>query len=251
MPFDARAASSELAVTILPVSGLPTGVCYDRLGFKRNSAQDNFLQPNASRARERVVVVVHGVQHDALAAFARADSTMVSCAFGEVASHRHGTIACVWYVGVNKLSSLNDSGGGERWGHYGLSKAMASGRVRWRCDGKLITAATHRGAALVHGSANPHAVLALLGFCEYAKAVAGEGLQSLTIEQHPSLPCAQLFHEKYCHATHPSICLIYQSLGFIKTAMGTYAWYSDVCQPFDACHDRYLALLQIGDDASL
>jgi hypothetical protein len=244
-PFDVVGKSSGLMVTPVGISDLPHGACYERFGFKRNSAQDRFLKSGGAG----FVVIVHGVHDDPVTAFVTPDSSMVSCAFGEITPQRSTTGARVWYVGVNKENQMNDSHHGVNWGHYGLTPHVLSNHsVRWKLGGKNVTAAMHQKVQIAHGSANPFAVLALLEFCKLVKHHAKRS--AMTIEQHPGLPCAQLFHTSYSHATHPAICLIYQSLGFVKTAMGTYAWYSDLCPPFEAHHDRFVAYMLEGRDAS-
>jgi len=237
-PFDVLQALQGLSVTCLRVADLPKDACYDRFGFKRNSAQDNFLKSGGTG----LVVIVHGVHDDPLTAFVTPDSSMVSCAFGEITSQRSSTSARVWYVGVNKDNHINDSHRGTCWGHYGLTPIKTAKGTWWRLGKRNVTAAMHQHAQIAHGSANPFAVLALFKFCTY--------VQANTIEQHSELPCAQLFHKMYNHAAHPAICLVYQSLGFAKTPMGNYAWYEHYCEPIQTHHDTFVRRMLQGQDAS-
>lgn len=204
---------------------------FEQLGFSRKSAQGNFL---AGDDPEKFAVIVHEPHVEEH----RIDGPhVVACAFGT----RSVQGGVVWYVGVNKNHSLNNSERGRRWGHYGLSKDSTGAKTRWKeTDGKKITAKNH--VKHVKGSANPYAVFALWCFCKFAL--------SRDIWQHSTLPCAQLFHKDYDHTTHPATQLIYTSLGFAKTQLGHFARYDALSRPLNECFRQFLERMRAGLDAS-
>ena len=204
---------------------------FECLGFKERSAQGNFLRAASSNT---VVVLVHEVHTSPQR---MDDVEVVASAFG---STNHQGDAVIWYVGVNKRHTFNDSKQGTRWGHYGLTKDTSGAKTRWKSGNSKLTMRNH--GRLVKGSANPYAVLALWSFLKYTKAQ--------NASQHPELPCAQLFHPKYDHTTHPATQLIYNSLGFIKSPMGNYVRYNSTSSPLNDWMREYLERLQLGLDAS-
>ena len=207
---------------------------YASLGFKDTSAQANFL---SERSSDALVLMVHEPFVEITPDFL--NPHMIACAFGTM-----GAESVVWYVGTNKSHELNDSLRGQRWGHYGLAKTTISkSQIRWKSvDGPKLTMKNH--TKHVHGSANPYAVFALLCFKMFARATR-------SIQQHPTLPCAQLFHPHYSHEKDPSIQLIYDSLGYKKSASGNYVWYADVMPRQEASFRDFLERMHMGMDASI
>ena len=170
-----------------------------RFGFKWGSRQHNFLRgPPPRRSRRVAILVASKGEHE---------ENKVACSFGEVFEHRDGTrVLHVWYVGAFRSHHLNlkGSGKGGGWGVFPLSAVIQGKKVAWVSRGTPITPFNFE--ALVHGSPNPYAALALAHLVERSGC-------DLAL-QEPSLPCAKLFGPEYSHAGHPSISLIYRSLSF-------------------------------------
>jgi hypothetical protein len=180
------------------------GDFHEALGIKVHSKLWNFLKTPAAGRYACLL-------HDAPTTSPTSEHT-VAVAFASL----HGSTLVLWHVGVRKAHPLNDSRGGRRWGVYGLTK---DGN-RWRsADGTRLTSRNKHLERYVFGSPNPYAMLVVCALAERFSPLAA-------IEQHPDMPCAQLFHPHYDHSTHPAIQLLYRALGFVRSPVGHYVWYA-------------------------
>ena len=204
LPFHPESA---LRAKVLPIDDLclEDGF-HERLGFAVSSKQWNFLH---TPRHSRFVLLLMRCGDDTSSP---TDDRTLAVVFGE----RSGGMIELWHVSVNRRHPLNDSHRGERWGIYGIERVVEGQKTRWRQPGGgKVTARNH--TRLVRGTPNPYAVIAVAEVVRHFGGVT-------QVQQHPEMPCAQLFHKDYDHASHPAIALIYRSLGF-RYQVGRYVWY--------------------------
>jgi hypothetical protein len=200
-----------------------------RLGIKEKSKQANFLKSNNSNYY--VVLISSTPKPTQLY-----DESIVAYALGSFMSGE----LMLWQVGIVKSHPWNDSERGKNWGVYGISKVREGNNVRWKShDGKKLTMKNH--AKYIKGTPNPYAVSAVFLFAKYFPNIR-------SITQNPESPCAAVFHKDYDHTTHPAIVTIYKALGFERSMVGNYVWYSDVMPTLDHSLKQMLVRMHKGID---
>jgi len=230
---------SNLLVLLIPFedfTGALQGGAQDEqiknvFGFQKDSAQYNFLvktDPSASsasssrRSSSRYMVLLQ-IPSNKTGKYKTSDVIFSEDNVAWVFGTRGAALFEVCHIGVNKGHHLIAANRAEpTWGWCGLvsraSKA-SSGKIRWFTDDDDTRLTPTNFAKHIHGRANPYAVRALYAFCTLdVQNTPRRGVQQA------NMPCAQLFHENYDHATHPGIALIYSSLHF-KYVDGKYQWH--------------------------
>ena len=211
-PFEPEAA--HVRVCALEDIGFDVEDMEAEYGFDRSSKQGNWLT-NGMPNRVAAVRFDSGEKPGHLA-----DESVVARAFGELRSEAGGGAWLeLWYLGVRPQHAYNRSHGGRCWGSHGIVKysiGIEKKKVRWMTtEGRNLT----RGNAVRHvrGTPNPYATMCLVELAVRCRCTA--------VSQNPEIPCAKLFHEHYCHETHPGTLLVFRSLGFAQPPqLDHFAW---------------------------
>lgn len=190
---------------------------YAEYGFLRGSMQYNFLMSGSPSSLVFLRYTSDGARP---APRHMADDRVVARLFGSFdTKHKSFTI---WHVSVRKQHAYNNSLRGQRWG-FGNLVSNNKKQLRWK-DASTGKGVTRRTAdRYVKGTPNPYAAEAIVATCTL--------LGCVYMEQHPMMPCAQLFSPIYSHASHPSIYLLYKALDFDGTEH--LAWDASIHRPMD------------------
>lgn len=221
----------DVDARVLPLSAVQLDEsAAEQLGFDVGSRQWMFLErPGADK-------FVSLVCERGTAPTSFTDARVVACAFGTQGTR--GDVE-LWHVSVRRQHPYNDTQGGTRWGVHGIARVDGEAKVRWKTrDGTRLAFRNHEHR--VRGTPNPYAVAAIY-------ALHGPNVTSMV--QNSSLPCAQLFHGHYDHATHPATQVLYRSLGFQRSSMGNYVWYRDQMPPMEDMHALLVERMQDGKTA--
>ena len=204
---------------------------YGEYGFLPSSMQHNFFKSGTDEGR---VVLMMYTENDAAAPRHLADDRVVARLFGTFDKRKKKLT--IWHVSVRRQHPYNNSMQGQRWGFGNLSVNPKVKQFRWidTATGKGITRKT--ASRFIQGTPNPYAAEVIV--------LAGTSLQCEYMEQHPLMPCAQLFSSMYGHKSHPSIFLLYHSLGFVGNEHLT--WDKRISPPLNDSYNNILTALTYG-----
>jgi hypothetical protein len=221
----------RVKVSVLRLSqiAMPEGI-ENRFNTSVNSKQYNFLTSGDERGFIALLCDGDHITNDVM------DRRIISYAFGKYDNHELE----LWEIGIFRSHALSDKRGW--WGVNDMVKTTIGkkGKVRWIHNGTKLRPTNYESR--VTGRANPYVVAVVYLLTKYFRA----DLRSVV--QNSDMPCARLFHNDYCHATHPSIHLIYTTLGFHRSPLGNYVWYKEYMESMQKKLHEFLSKNQFSTE---